>query len=107
MDYMCTVTNTGAVTGDAVVLGFINSTEPQFPKQKLFDFARVTLAPGASQTVLLTVAPSAFSVVDQDGRQSIQPSVYTVRVGDVVTPAMHTFETFGNAHLLDDYSGIF
>jgi hypothetical protein len=33
----CTVTNTGAVSGDAVVLGFINNaTSTEFPRQRLF-----------------------------------------------------------------------
>ena len=50
--YECTVKNTGSVAGDAVVLGFVNSTEPQFPRQKLFDFERVSLQPGESKTVL-------------------------------------------------------
>ena len=41
--YECEIKNTGAVKGDAVVMGFLNSTEPDFPRQKLFDFERVSL----------------------------------------------------------------
>ena len=49
--YECTVTNTGKRAGDAVVLGFVNSTDPQYPRQKLFDFERVSLNPGETKTV--------------------------------------------------------
>ena len=105
--YRCTVQNTGAVTGDAVVLGFVNSTDPQFPRQKLFDFARVTLTPGASETVMLTLNADHLSVVSENGRVSLRPAQFTVRVGDVLVPATHTFEMIGSSEQMYDYTGVF
>ena len=39
-------------TRPQVVLGFVSSTDPDFPRQRLFDFTRVALAPGEQTTVL-------------------------------------------------------
>lgn len=54
--YIINVTNTGAVASDCVVLGFLNSTDPDAPLQELFDFARVFVLPGQTVTVTLSVA---------------------------------------------------
>jgi len=101
--YECTVRNTGMVPGDAVVLGFANSTDPQFPRQKLFDFDRVTLRPGEEKTVLLTVTAEGLSVVDEGGRRWLRPAVVTIRIGDVIAPARATLELIGDTLLLEDY----
>eukprot|EP01049_Picozoa_sp_SAG25_P010903 SAG25_NODE_1249_length_3494_cov_27.356805_4_plen_151_part_00 len=101
--YEVVVSNTGSVAGDAVVLGFINSTDTQFPRQKLFDFLRVRLTPGQNKTVLLTVTAEDLSVVDDAGARWLQPAGYTVRAGDVVSPARHDFELRGQPTLLETY----
>jgi beta-glucosidase len=101
----CVVTNTGDVTGDAVVLGFVsNSSDPLFPRQKLFDFARVTLSPGESRTVTLHVTAQHLSVVDDNGARWVRPAVYSVRVGDVVAPATLSLRVTGEQVLLEDIS---
>ena len=46
--YECTVTNTGQVAGDAVILGFANSTDPQYPRQKV-QVAQITKKPNCRQ----------------------------------------------------------
>ena len=52
----------------AVVLGLLNSSDPQFPRQRLFDFARtMSLAPGAETVVTLRASAEDLSVVDDDG----------------------------------------
>ena len=105
--YECTVKNTGTVAGDAVVLGFANSTDPQFPREKLFDFERIALGPGESMTVLLTVTAEALSVVEEDGRRWLRASSFMVLIGDKLTPAVHTFEVTGDDVLLDDTSRLY
>eukprot|EP00656_Telonema_subtile_P009230 TRINITY_DN14333_c0_g2_i1.p1 TRINITY_DN14333_c0_g2~~TRINITY_DN14333_c0_g2_i1.p1 ORF type:complete len:947 (-),score=234.31 TRINITY_DN14333_c0_g2_i1:226-3066(-) len=102
IQYQCIVTNTGTVPGDAVVLGFVNSTDPDFPRQRLFDFDRVSLAPGEAKTVMLTITAEHMSVVDVQGRRWLQESSFTVRVGDVIQPAVHTFRVHGERVLLED-----
>ena len=67
-----TVTNSGSRSGEAVVLGFVSSSHPLFPRQKLFGFQRVgPLAPGTSVTASLRLqygAAEALAVIDDDGR---------------------------------------
>ena len=106
IQYECTVVNTGHVAGAAVVLGFVNSSDPQFPRQKLFDFERVFLHPGQSVTVLLTLTADHLSVVDDVGRRWLSPASFTVRVGDVVAPAVHSFVLQGDAIMKEDLSHI-
>jgi len=101
----CVVTNTGDVTVDAVVLGFVsNSSDPLFPRQKLFDFARVTLSHGESRTVTLHVTAQHLSVVDDNGARWVRPAVYSVRAGDVVAPATLSLRVTGEQVLLEDIS---
>ena len=105
MDTTCVVTNTGERTGDAVVLGFLtNSTDPLFPRQKLFDFARVTLQPGESREVTLHVTAQHVSVVDDGGARWCRPAAYTIRVGDVVTPATSILRVVGEPVMIEDIS---
>jgi len=103
----CTVKNTGSRTGDAVVLGFVNSTGSAFPRQRLFDFERVTLAPGSQTTVQLKADAEDFSVVDADGRRWLRAARFTLRAGDVVAPATQLVDVHGPPQLLEDLSGVF
>merc|ERR1711998_51591 len=101
------VQNTGKVPGDAVVLGFANTTDPDYPRQKLFDFERVGLGPGESKTVLLTMGADHLSVVDKRGRRWLRPAEIMVRVGDVVAPAMLQFSLAGEEVMVEDLSNMF
>eukprot|EP00658_Telonema_sp_P-2_P038278 TRINITY_DN27498_c0_g1_i1.p1 TRINITY_DN27498_c0_g1~~TRINITY_DN27498_c0_g1_i1.p1 ORF type:complete len:236 (+),score=58.69 TRINITY_DN27498_c0_g1_i1:43-750(+) len=107
VEYRCNVTNTGPVAGDAVVLGFVTSSDPNFPRQKLFDFERVSLQPGQSKAVLLTVLAEHLSVVDEQGQRWLRPARFNVRVGDVIAPAERSFELIGEAQLLEDLGRFF
>ena len=100
----CTVKNTGNRSGDAVVLGFVNSTAAAFPRQRLFDFERVTLAPGAEVTVSLNATAEDLSVVDERGRRWLPPAQFVLRVGDVVAPVSLGIELLGPPLLLEDLS---
>jgi len=107
LEMQCTVTNTGKLSGDAVVLGFVNSTSPDFPRQRLFDFERVTVAPGAEKTVVLTADAEDLSVVDAHGRRWLRGGRFALRAGDVMAPARRDVAVHGAARLLEDLSGAF
>lgn len=94
------VTNTGAVAGDAVVLAFVGAArlddamcgsrgEPlRVPKKRLTDFARVSLQPGQSANVTVSVSESAVSAVRiATGERMLPCATWTLSVGDVVAPA--------------------
>jgi len=81
--YVCNVSNTGAVTSDVSVLGFFSTGLPGEPLQELFDFARVAaLAPGATATVTLTLPAGVAAVVDAAGEKSLVPGAFRVWVGE-------------------------
>ena len=103
----CTVANTGTRSGDAVVLGFINNaSSTEFPRQRLFGFERVALAPGQSVSVPLVVKAEHLSVVDERGVRWLKPGGFTVQVGDVEAPATKVIQLRGAPQLLEDLSGI-
>lgn len=85
--YTAKVTNTGPLSSDYVVLGFLSSSsgrdkaDPHEPAKELFDFGRVSLAPGASAVVHFSIPPSVISHVDKHGVEQIQAGEYTVTLG--------------------------
>jgi hypothetical protein len=86
--YTCTVTNTGAVAGDEVVLAYVVPKRLSFgdavaasdpmPIKELVAFERVTVAAGATATVTFELPSERFSLVDADGHRSIVPGVFDV-----------------------------
>jgi hypothetical protein len=69
-----------------VLLGFVSSperiaTDPDEPLRELFDFARVSLAPGASTTVRLSLPASVLSHVDAAGDERIMAGSYKIELG--------------------------
>eukprot|EP00301_Raphidiophrys_heterophryoidea_P027560 c9709_g2_i1.p1 GENE.c9709_g2_i1~~c9709_g2_i1.p1 ORF type:complete len:924 (+),score=247.23 c9709_g2_i1:172-2943(+) len=81
--YSVRVTNTGLVTSDCVVLGFVSSNQTDAPANKeLFDFARVSaLAPGQSQDVFFSISPEVLALVNREGVEYIAPGTYRVSFG--------------------------
>lgn len=81
--YRVRVVNTGAVPSDVVVLGFLNSTHAEAPRNKeLFGFARVSmLAPGATRIVTLSVPATVLSLVDTLGDERVLAGHYSVQFG--------------------------
>merc|ERR1712185_732574 len=65
--YLAMVTNVGSLASDYVLLGFVTSNHSDAPIRKLFDFARVSLEPGESTTVQLSVPAQAISITDVAG----------------------------------------
>jgi len=77
------VTNTGSRAGDEVVQVYVRDqvSSVSRPVQELRGFARVTLAPGASQTVSFTLGPEALSLVDESLKRVVEPGLFDVMVG--------------------------
>jgi xylan 1,4-beta-xylosidase len=81
------VTNTGDVTCDFVVLGFLSSDHPDAPQKELFNYDRVrALAPNATATVILQVPAQVLSIVDADGNEDILPGEYSITIGGPSDP---------------------
>lgn len=80
-----TVTNTGKVAGDDVVLFFVKPPSPGVdgaPLKSLAGFERVHLAPGASKTVNFDVTARDLSLVDETGARSSFPGTWSVQVNN-------------------------
>ncbi len=85
-DFTVRVRNTGEVTGDEVVLLYINGREGVAgePLKTLAAFSRVTLSPGEEKTVTLKTDKFAFFRADEsrnDGKKTLSPGEYTVVCG--------------------------
>ena len=78
------VTNTGSVAGDDVVQLYIHDPVASIsqPVRRLRGFQRVTLAPGATQTVRFTLDKSDFGFYDNDGSFVVEPGTIDVYAGD-------------------------
>jgi beta-glucosidase-like glycosyl hydrolase len=81
LSYHVNVTNTGARAGDAIVLAFVAGPSPDYPLERLWQFARVALAPGASAVVNFVATPHALSGVAEDGARWLRDADLRVRVG--------------------------
>jgi len=77
------VANTGARTGDEVVQLYLRDVTASVarPMQELMGFARVTLAPGASQRVSFDVRRSQMRFLDASMREVWEPGTWRVMVG--------------------------
>jgi fibronectin type III domain protein len=78
------VTNTGSRTGDDVVQLYIHDPVASIsqPVRRLRGFQRVTLAPGATQTVTFTLDKSDFGFYDNRARFVVEPGTIDVYAGD-------------------------
>jgi beta-glucosidase len=78
------VMNTGAVKGDDVVQLYLNDPVASIsqPVRRLRGFQRVTLAPGAKQTVSFTLDRSDFGFYNNRGRLVVEPGMIDVYAGD-------------------------
>jgi beta-glucosidase len=78
-----TVTNTGTKAGDEVVQLYINDPVASIsqPVRRLRGFARVPLAPGASETVTFTLDRSDFGFYGNDGRFLVETGRIDVFAG--------------------------
>jgi beta-glucosidase-like glycosyl hydrolase len=83
--YAVTITNTGNVDSDDVLLGFLvppgagtNGT----PLQTLFGFERVHVRAGENKTVYIYPSLADFTQVDTKGRRYVGTGEYTIRFGE-------------------------
>jgi len=84
--YSAKVTNVGTIASDYVLLGFVSSpsrrlADPAEPLRELFDFSRVSLQPGESTVITLSVPPSVLSHVDELGDERLMAGKYTIEFG--------------------------
>jgi len=94
--YEVTVTNTGNVVSDVVVLGFVSSGHANAPIRELFGFDRVAnLKPGENETVYFSVPPTVLSLVDREGTEQIHPGTYYLTFGDSLNVAKATLTLTG------------
>lgn len=79
------VTNTGKVKADEIAQIYLSPGEPGQPIRpvKLQGFKRVTLAPGETKRVEVTLYPDQFGYFTNDGvrRWNIDPGKYIVKIG--------------------------
>ena len=77
------VKNTGKVAGDEVVQLYLANTGATVPVplHALKAFKRIHLLPGEAKTVVLSIPPDAFSVIDNNNKRIILPGKFQIFVG--------------------------
>ena len=79
-----TVTNTGKYTGDAVTLLYVRDLFSSVvkPERQLAAFRRLTLAPGESRRVELTVGPKQLRTLGPEYVWRLEPGKFELQLGD-------------------------
>jgi beta-glucosidase len=77
------VTNTGARAGDEVVQVYLRDdiSSVTRPVKELVGFQRVTLQPGETRNVAITIEPRAFMLWNTAMQQVIEPGTFTIMTG--------------------------
>nr|WP_234421302.1 glycoside hydrolase family 3 N-terminal domain-containing protein [Erythrobacter sp. EC-HK427] len=77
------VTNTGDREGDEVVQVYLRDVVSSVtrPVKELVGFERVTIAPGETATVDITIRPEAFMLWNRDMQFVAEPGEFTIMVG--------------------------
>jgi beta-glucosidase len=78
-----TAENAGGYDTDEVIQLYIrdNNSKWAVPNYKLCGFKRIHINKGESQYVSIALHPSAFEVVDEDGRQLVDSDSFTLYAG--------------------------
>ena len=78
-----TVTNTGKLAGDEVVELYLTDEKASTPRpiRQLEGFTRISLKPGESKVVELTLDPRQFSLINNKSKRVIEPGYFTISVG--------------------------
>ena len=91
ISFRCNVTNTGSITGDAIVFAFVSGPSPDYPLQRLFGFERITLESGESRVVQFLLSYHSMAGVTESGERWLKAgTVLVIRIGDVSSPVEHT-----------------
>ena len=79
----CTLTNTGKMAGDEVVQLYLHDVASSITvyDKMLRGFRRVHLEPGESAEVSFRLAPEAFTMLDRDLREVIEPGLFEIFLG--------------------------
>ena len=77
------VTNTGDVTGDEVVQMYIRDKVSSVtrPVKELKGFKRITLEPGETKTVTLSITPEKLQFYDRNMKRVVEPGEFDIMVG--------------------------
>ncbi|MCK5834119.1 MAG: fibronectin type III-like domain-contianing protein, partial [Lentisphaeria bacterium] len=77
------VTNTGKVKGDEVVQVYIKDLEHSVraPQKQLCAFERISLAPGATKTVSLTINKEQLMLFNDQGKAFFETGDFEIQVG--------------------------
>jgi beta-glucosidase len=77
------VTNTGELEAEEVVQVYLSDLEASVtvPFHKLVGFQRVRLLPGESHKIVFTLSAEAMMLVDEGGKQRLEPGEFQVTVG--------------------------
>jgi beta-glucosidase len=78
------VTNTGKVPGDEVVQMYIRDTVSSVsrPVKELKGFKRISLKPGDSKTVTLTISPEHLSFINANMEHTIESGDFEIMIGN-------------------------
>lgn len=79
-----TVTNTGKVAGDEIVQMYFRDKVSSVtrPVKELKGFKRVSLAPGASETVTLPITTEALQFYNREMKRVVEPGEFDIMVGN-------------------------
>ena len=85
------VTNTGTRTGDEVVQLYIRDVVSSVtrPVKELAGFERVTLKPGETRTVNITIGPDALSLIDRSMKRVVEPGTFELMIGTSSTATVN------------------
>jgi beta-glucosidase len=83
VDVSVTVRNTGDRAGDEVVQVYVRDEVASVtqPLKKLVGFERVTLSPGETRTVKVTLDRRAFALWNRDLQEVVEPGRFTIMAG--------------------------
>ena len=83
VDITIPVSNTGSVAGEEIVQVYVKALDnPEAPIKSLKGFKKVSIAPGASTNVKITLEPGAFEYYDESiDELSVKPGKYQILYG--------------------------
>jgi len=78
-----TLKNAGFVSADEVVQLYLSAIETRLPAplSQLIAFQRVSLKPGQIKTIHFNVTPEMLMLVDEYGRQKLEPGIFQLTAG--------------------------
>ena len=78
-----TLTNTGAMAAEEVVQVYLSDLEAsvEVPYQSLVAMRRVYLRPGESQELRFTITPEMMMLVNDEGKQVLEPGAFRLTIG--------------------------